>query len=190
MAPPQQNTFVFIDEDQRHKYSKSTLSAINAQVAKHAHKQRRSNAKPKPKSKSAPSSPSSLGATENEKHSGAVTTQDDQLNKTNRRTSAPAVTSSRRGSSDPQTSLIRQGGSSPKERSKSLPQTKFVKEAQRAEENSKEDGQNDETPPEDLADLFQNLCRITKFPAYQAFPFFLDLEERRLAHYCKNTPNH
>lgn len=185
MAPPEQNNFVFIDEDQRHKYSKSTLSAINAQVAKHAHKQRRSNAKSK--SKSAPSSPPSLGAAENEKSSESIGTQDDQINKTGRRTSAPALDTTTRRPPDLHTSLVRQGGSSPKQRSKSVPQTKVEKEIQRAEDDSGQDSLTDETPPEDLADLFQNLCRITKYPAYQAFPFFLDLEERRLAHYCKYT---
>lgn len=189
MAPPEQNTFVFIDEDQRHKYSKSTLSAINAQVAKHAHKQRRGNVKPKPKSKSAPSSPPATGASECEKTSDIVVIQHDQINKTARRTSAPAGATLRRGSSDSQTSLVRHVGSPPKERSRSLPQPKTAKETQRAEENAKQDDQKDETPPGDLADLFQDLCRITKYPAYQAFPFFLNLEERRLAHYCKHTTN-
>lgn len=187
MPSQEQNTFVFIGEDQRHKYSKSTLSAINAQVAKHAHAQRRSNAKPKSKSvpSSAASSPPGPVVAETAKTSEFLGTQDDQINKTVRRTSAPALTSTRRSLSDPQTSLVRQVGSLPRERSRSLPQTKLAKEAQRLGEKSKQTNEEDETPPEELADLFQNLCRITKYPAYQAFPFFLDLEERRLAHYCK-----
>lgn len=189
MPPPEQNTFVFIDEDQRNKYSKSTLSVINAQVAKHAHKQRRSVVKPK--SKSAPSSPPALGSAESAKNVSAATTQDDQLNKVRRRTSEPpsqtssAIVGPRRGSSDPQTSLARQGASSPKLRKNLIKTSKSEKEAQRAEQNASEAEQSEETQPEDLADLVQNLCRITRVPAYQAFPCFLNLDERRLAHYCQ-----
>lgn len=181
---PSEQTFVFIDEDQRNKYSKSTLSAINAQVAKHAHRQRNKTVvKPKlPKSKSAPSSPPVAedipGASK-----GTYSTQDDQLNRTRRRSAPESASVTIRRTSGQ--SITSSSSASPKQRKES------IETHNRAENNFKGQGQLDSNdsedgpPPEALADLFQNLCRITKYPTYQAFPFFLDLEERRLAHYCK-----
>lgn len=184
---PEQNTFVFIDEDQRNKYSKSTLSAINAQVAKHAHKQRNKNAvKPKlPKSKSAPSSPPSVESTSKDNQSRRTGTQDDQLNRTRRKSAPDSVgVIARRGSSQRSSGSRLESNTSPKQRNESLKSksnhTNFD-DTNNYISNDKDEG----PPPEALADLFQNLCRITKYPTYQAFPFFLDLEERRLAHYCE-----
>lgn len=188
----QAQSFVFIDEDQRKKYSKSTLSAINSQVAKYAHAQK--HRKPIVKSHSAPSSPPSLGSTSDLQEKDA--TQDDQINRRVRRASQPNASKTKRGSID-----------SLKPLQKSSQRTSVVPVLSRRNFNNQPKGSNtvstveivaDDTiepsdnedsdkRPEDLSDLFQNLCRITKYPSYQAFPFFLNLEERRLAHYCMTT---
>lgn len=181
---PQGQTFVFIDEDQQKKYSKSTLSAINAQVAKYSHKHRK---KPS-KSQSAPSSPPSIGGAEPDKFDEQTTTQDDQLNNRRRRSSQPktSVADVRHNGPDLQSITRRREEVSYRQRRKSTTPPQPIREIL-VPETSSSNHENDERPPEDLADLFQNLCRITKYPSHQAFPFFLNLEERRLAHYCMSS---
>lgn len=189
----QTQSFVFIDEDQQKKYSKSTLSAINSQVAKYAHAQKQR--KPIVKSHSAPTSPPTLGSSPEAVENN--TTQDDQLNRRVRRTSQPNAARSKYGSLD----ALKSGQKDPQKRSsfsipskrKSNSQSKSSKDTSaivvitEAAVDENDAPTTDDKPPEDLSDLFQNLCRITKYPSYQAFPFFLNLEERRLAHYCRGT---
>lgn len=171
-------TFVFIDEDQQKKYSKSTLSAINAQVAKYAHKQRQTI----PKSHSAPSSPPETGLV----HAQEIGTQDDGPKQGARRKSDSKFIAVRRKSLESKALQPRRDDRPTK--------AKPLKKVESPRRNSAgevpageaiiDNPSAVETQPESLTDLFENLCRITKHPSYQAFPFFLNLEERRLAHYC------
>ena len=162
-----------------------TLSAINSQVARYAHAQKQR--KTVVKSHSAPSSPPSLGSEANcQQKEDATITQDDQLHKRNRRASQPTSSRNKRGSVDQLTRiqapfLSRRKSS---DKSNATKETVIIDPVDESLD-AKDKQANNDPPPEDLADLFQNLCRITKYPSYQAFPFFLNLEERRLAHYCK-----
>lgn len=177
-------TFVFIDEDQQKKYSKNTLSAINAQVAKYAHKQR----KVVQKSSSAPSSPPSASS-KHDQCAEAGITQDDQLNARSQRTIHLTV-KARRRSAELQKTPNHTKEPFGKERRKSLSKSQPVNEPQHGLEISKQNQQTEDTAQsndkssEELSEWFEKLCNITKVPVYQAFPFFLDLEERRLTHYC------
>lgn len=173
---PMAQTFVFIDEDQQKKYSKSTLSAINAQVAKYAHQQRKS-AKPH----SAPSSPPSLGEDTQTTEKPAKT----QHGNNNRRRSSQPQPTRRISPTTAKTLKHFENVSENHRRRKSASPPTVCGPAEKPKDTTHEKGQNGDAAPGDLADLFQDLCRITKHPPYQAFPFFLDLEERRLAHYCK-----
>lgn len=170
-------TFVFIDEDQQKKYSKSTLSAINAQVAKYAHQQRKSG-----KPNSAPSSPPALG----EAGTNLDKTQKKQDAHHHRRRSSQPQPTRRISPTTAKTLKHFEDVSNNHRRRKSISPPKTFGPAEIPKSDNSELERDREPPPDNLADLFQDLCRITKHPPYQAFPFFLDLEERRLAHYCKS----
>lgn len=173
----QQNTFVFIGEDQQKKYSKTTLSAINAQVAKYAHKQRQATPS---KARSLPTSPHLLDSSNNRD----VSTQSNRSRRPSRRASDTSCAIPRTKESD--TGVLHSKQS--KERQLSVSKVSRQKAAgvDACEKSVVNNSGDDRTAPEDLNELFEKLCRITKLPTYQAFPFFLNLEERRLAHYCQS----
>lgn len=174
----QPTTFVFIDEDQQKKYSKSTLSAINAQVAKYAHNQRQTLSK----SRSAPASPKVLDILDDQE----AATHNTRPRRRSRRTSDTVGLSPRLVLSE---LAAPQSNSSKEKQSKRLslsrrPSTEGVN----PNKSNVVEPQLSDTRPEEFDVLFDRLCRITKLPTYQAFPFFLNLEERRLAHYCQSIP--
>lgn len=175
----QQTTFVFIDEDQQKKYSKSTLSAINAQVAKYAHKQRQTL----PKSRSAPASPKEVDALDDQETATQIT----RARRRSRRTSDTTPPDRSHTLSELAASQIRPSKEKSQPKRQSVPRRSST-DGVNLKKATTIESQFSDAKPEELDVLFDRLCRITKLPTYQAFPFFLDLEERRLAHYCQSIP--
>lgn len=141
-----------------------------------------------PKTKSAPSFPPSLAISVKDDTTQAAPKQEGGPKTPGRRASEfqplPGnIPKRRKVPAGSQHSLARQHALSLKLRKDSFNSQKTANGAPQAEENAPTPEQTEGTGPEDLAELFQRICRITNYPAHQAFPFFLDLEERRLAHY-------
>lgn len=170
----QQNIFVFIDEDQQKKYSKSTLSAINAQVAKYAHKNRPFTSKCRPARR-----PCSNGLTQDEEPAKLTK----HYKPGGRKASNIASTDSQART---QASSLTDDSQSVKDRSRtSTPRQEHATRRTIACKRKAANTAFAHAKPEDFNRLFSRLCRITKLPTYQEFPFFLNIEERQLTHYCK-----
>lgn len=170
----QQNIFVFIDEDQQKKYSKTTLSAINAQVAKYAHKNRPFT----PKSRSARRPPPTASTQDEE-----PPTQTNHFKLSGRKKSTTSSTNSQ-----PETQALNlpDGRRSGKKRSNtSTPLQQYAAAESTACTRKASNATIANSKSEDLNGLLSRLCRITKHPTYQEFPFFLNIEERQLTHYCE-----
>lgn len=171
-------SYVFVGEGQQGGYSKSTLSSINAQVAKYAHQQRRMLTK----SHSAPSSVRLLTPNNDEQHSPS---SDDsgRLDRHTRRSSAPPITNVKhkktvKGTKHycSQADFVKAGSKTSAYRKQS-----FGSVTSKLEE---EDEATDEIITNAIELIFQQMCQIPEPVAFRPYSQDLDASERRLFHYC------
>lgn len=171
----QQDIFVFIDEDQRKKYSKSTLSAINAQVAKYAHK-RRQVAPPKPRV-ARKSPPQSHESDHSEPHA-----QDAEAKRC-----SEASTTVHPESRHKSAAFVPVNGKQDVKKKPGARDRARQDLSGKVKSGGQPTGSTElvYAKQEDLDNLFERVCRITHTPNYQGFPLHLNPEERQLTHYCE-----
>lgn len=169
----QTSVFVFIDEDQQKKYSKNTLSAINAQVAKYAHKRRLGLPKPETAKHPSPILITSHGVEPNTKAPRFKRTGKHLL--LEHQNSGLSLSKSINGKNGTSRGFIS---------SKASPQSSAVRDIQ--DEHESEGCEVSNEKQEELHSIFERLCRITKLPTYQDFAEFLNPQERKLTHYCQS----